>query len=322
MIYNINRLFKIKNPLKNTSGIIEAPPEYLQKIQQDNKDISEFLKQKHKVYDANEAYKLEVKELEKNWQPSYEALNFLKELNEKYAGKKIKFYYTDPMLNHFSIDDPDCDHIPIYEVLCQSVELVDGETRKLPMIITKEKSYPLIDVVNIDIVENQIPTIKEVLQKAATLDSDSYELTDLAENIVDVLDDKNWAREIYKRSLEVCKESGYACVVAISIDKTLEDQEFVFEALLKAYELKKTNYDFSEILETCQDLEFSNETISNWIEEYAKVCKTSSDFLALSKISENHKSFALSKALEKATDVYECIELIESIKENEEKCDE
>jgi len=57
--------------------------------------------------------------------------------------------------------------------------------------------------------------------------------------------------------------------------------------------MKKTNYDFRELLETCQYSELSNETISNWIEEYAKVCKTASDFLTLSKISENHRSFAL-----------------------------
>jgi hypothetical protein len=44
------------------------------------------------------------------------------------------------------------------------------------------------------------------------------------------------------------------------------------------------------------------------------VCKTSNDFLALSKISENHKNFALNKALEVANDVYECFEIIDGIK--------
>lgn len=122
----------------------------------------------------------------------------------------------------------------------------------MPMIITKDKNYPLIDVVDIEIVENEIPTIKEVLQKAATLDSESYELTTLAEKIVETLEDKEWAKEIYKRSLEICKESADACIVAISIDNTLEDKKFVFEVLLKAYSMKKTNYDFCELLETCQ----------------------------------------------------------------------
>lgn len=44
------------------------------------------------------------------------------------------------------------------------------------------------------------------------------------------------------------------------------------------------------------------------------MCKTSNDFLALSKISENHKNFALNKALEVANDVYECFEIIDGIK--------
>ena len=70
--------------------------------------------------------------------------------------------------------------------------------------------------------------------------------------IRETLEDKEWAKEIYKRSLEICKESADACIVAISIDNTLEDKKFVFEVLLKAYSMKKTNYDFCELLETCQ----------------------------------------------------------------------
>lgn len=312
--WNINRYFKISDPLKNTQRVIEAPQSHLQKIAKDNTTTIESLMKKHNTRDKDEAYSLEIDELKKSYKPSQEALEYLEQLNLAYKGKKIKFYYTHPMLNYFSIDDPDCDQVPIYEVFCQSVELVDEESIKMPMIITKDKNYPLIDVVDIEIVENEIPTIKEVLQKAATLDSESYELTTLAEKIVETLEDKEWAKEIYKRSLEICKESADACIVAISIDNTLEDKKFVFEVLLKAYSMKKTNYDFCELLGTCQYAELSNDTISNWIEEYAKVCKTSNDFLALSKISENHKNFALNKALEVANDVYECFEIIDGIK--------
>jgi hypothetical protein len=116
---------------------------------------------KHNTRDKDEAYSLEIDELKKSYKPSQEALEYLEQLNLAYKGKKIKFYYTHPMLNYFSIDDPDCDQVPIYEVFCQSVELVDEESIKMPMIITKDKNYPLIDVVDIEIVENEIDRAKK-----------------------------------------------------------------------------------------------------------------------------------------------------------------
>lgn len=314
MISEIDKYFAIKSVLPNTMGIVEASEEHIKELMIKKAEILEKLTLKHNTKDPVEALDLEETELAKQWSPSQEALDFLKQLNEKYKGKTIKFYYTHPMLYYFSIDDPDCDQVPIYEVLCQSIELVDEKTRKIPMIITKEKNYTLLNVVDIEIIENETPTIKEVLQKAASLDSESYELTDIAEKVIELLDDKEWAREIYKRSLDICTESGDACIVAISIANTLKDKKFVSEALLKAYELKKTNYDFCELLEACKYSELSNETISKWIEEYAKVCKTSNDFLSLSKISEKHRDFALKKALENTTDVYECFEIIDDIK--------
>lgn len=80
--------------------------------------------------------------------PSGKAIAYIKELNDTYQGKKIKFYCGDPMLFYSNIDDSDCNHIPVYEALYESIELVDTETRKLPMIITKDKNS-LIDMVDI-----------------------------------------------------------------------------------------------------------------------------------------------------------------------------
>ena len=150
-ITNMNRHFKISDPLKNTQGVIESPQSHLQKIAKDNTTIIESLIKKHNTTDKNKAYNLEMDGLKKSFQPSQETLEYLEQLNVKYKGKTIKFYYTDPMLNYFSINDPDCNHIPIYEVLCEKIKFMKNE--KLPMILTKNKNYSLINVVDITIVE-------------------------------------------------------------------------------------------------------------------------------------------------------------------------
>ena len=163
-ITNINRYFKISNPLKNTQGIIEAPQSHLQKIAKDNNITLETLMQKHNTTDKREAYKLELDQLKNNFQPSQEALEYLEQLNVKYKGKTIKFYYTDPMLKYFSIDDSDCDDIPIYEVLCEEIKFMENE--KLPMILTSNKNYSLINILSITINE-EYEIAKKLIQKGA-----------------------------------------------------------------------------------------------------------------------------------------------------------
>ena len=154
MIYEINKYFRIKSILKNTSGVIEASKEYLKKIEDDNQAICDDLMKKYNVDNENEALDLEVKQLLKQWEPSSEAIEYIKELNNIYQGKTIKFYYSDPMLYYCTIDDPDCDHIPIYEEVCNSIELIHTDTRVLPMIVTKSKNYSLIDMIDIAIIKS------------------------------------------------------------------------------------------------------------------------------------------------------------------------
>lgn len=153
--YLISKYFYIKSPLRDTKNVLEAPPVYLQKINSENRSIYEKLKKKHNTDNPKEAFELEMKELEKSWEPSSEAIEYIKTLNGIYKGKKIKFYYSDPMLYHFSIDDPDCDHIPVYEEKCESIELIATKTRKLPMIVTKTKNYSIINIVNIKVVDDE-----------------------------------------------------------------------------------------------------------------------------------------------------------------------
>jgi len=124
----------------------------------------EALKKKHNIDNDQDAIMLEREELEKKWQPSEDAIAYIKDLNQTYQGKNIKFYYNDSMLKMFSIDDPDCSHIPVYEELCESIELIATETRKVPMIITKNKNYSLIGIVDLTILP-LLPIIKQVLQK-------------------------------------------------------------------------------------------------------------------------------------------------------------
>ena len=54
MIYEINKYFRIKSILKNTSGVIEASKEYLKKIEDDNQAICDDLMKKYNVDNENE----------------------------------------------------------------------------------------------------------------------------------------------------------------------------------------------------------------------------------------------------------------------------
>jgi len=154
MIEKINQYFQIKSILKDTSGVLEASKEYLKKIEDNNQAICNDLMKKYGVNDINEALDLERKQLLKQWEPSVEAVAYIKELNDMYQGKTIKFYYSDPMLYYCTIDDVDCDHIPIYKEVCNSIELIHTDTRVLPMIVTKDKNYSLIDMIDIPIIKS------------------------------------------------------------------------------------------------------------------------------------------------------------------------
>ena len=164
--------FSIKNPIITTSNYLVASSETMKEIGNKNDITIESLKEKHNTDNPRQAIALEIKEREKNWQPSEEALAYIKELNDNYKGKNIKFYYTDPRLSDFSIDDPDGNHMPVYEALCESIEVIDTETRKLPMIITKHKNYSLIDMKDITILPSPLTT-KELLHKLETILSDN-----------------------------------------------------------------------------------------------------------------------------------------------------
>ncbi len=89
--WNINRYFKISDPLKNTQGVIEAPQSHLQKIAKDNTTTIESLMKKHNTRDKDEAYSLEIDELKKSYKPSQEALEYLEQLNLAYKGKRSNF---------------------------------------------------------------------------------------------------------------------------------------------------------------------------------------------------------------------------------------
>lgn len=150
--WEFGKYFKMKSPIRDTNNILEASPEYIKDINEKNQAIFEALKKKHNTDNPREALKLEMKEIAKLWQPSKEALEYIELLNKTYSGKTIKFYYSDPMLYHCGIDDPDCDHIPVYEKMCQSIELIDSENGTIPMIITKDKNYSMKEIVEIKVI--------------------------------------------------------------------------------------------------------------------------------------------------------------------------
>ena len=59
------------------------------------------------------------------------------------------------MLYYLTIDHPDCDHITVYDELCESIKLIEINLRMVPMIITKEKNYSLFDMVDLWILDNE-----------------------------------------------------------------------------------------------------------------------------------------------------------------------
>lgn len=173
--FQIGIHFSIEKPIRNTSNLMVASRETMEEIHKQNDETIEALKEKHHTGDPGQAIQLEIKEREKNWVPSDEAMAYIQTLNDTYQGKKIKFYYGDPMLFYSGIDDPDCNHIPVYEVLCESIELVDTETRKLPMIITKNKNYSLIDMVDITILPSPLTTTDQLHQLETILSDNQFD---------------------------------------------------------------------------------------------------------------------------------------------------
>ena len=197
----------------------------------------------------------------------------------------------------------------------ESIELVQGENRKVPMIMTKDKSYSLINIVDIQIIENRTPTIKDILQKALTLKiDDSNELTMVAESIIEHLDDKVWARDVYEKAISNCDNTYNGCYTAKSIFEKFQDKELANKAIVKSYDIKEDNTEFAELIKTSKEIEFSSKTIAKWVDEYVKACKTSEDYLYLAQISEQDRTFALNKALDRAEHIYDCLEIIEKIK--------
>jgi len=151
----IDKYFKIKSPIRNTSNIIEANSEYLEAIYKKRLEQQEKLKQKYNVDDPILAEEMEIDALERDWKLSQEAFEYISLLNDYFSGKRIKFYYSDPMLYYLTIDHPDCDHITVYDELCESIKLIEINLRMVPMIITKEKNYSLFDMVDLWILDNE-----------------------------------------------------------------------------------------------------------------------------------------------------------------------
>ena len=78
----IDKYFKIKSPIRNTSNIIEANSEYLEAIYKKRLEQQEKLKQKYNVDDPILAEEMEIDALERDWKLSQEAFEYISLLND------------------------------------------------------------------------------------------------------------------------------------------------------------------------------------------------------------------------------------------------
>ena len=72
--------------------------------------------------------------------------------------------------------------------------------------------------------------------------------------------------------------------------------------------------DFFELLLQLKELKIENDLINKWLEEYELNCKTADDFLGLAKLKSNENNDAISKALIESKDYFQCMEILEFIK--------
>ena len=80
----VDKYFKIKSPIRNTSNIIEANSEYLEAIYKKRLEQQEKLKQKYNVDDPILAEEMEIDALERDWKLSQEAFEYISLLNDYY----------------------------------------------------------------------------------------------------------------------------------------------------------------------------------------------------------------------------------------------
>lgn len=289
--------------------MLEGSLEDYQKMKQRIRDTNEKkfaeLMNKHNTIDKEEALKKEWNEIKNNFVISKDAIAYISKLDKSFKNKELKFYYWNDL---YYYEEPTA--LDWTFVKCKGLEIKD----KIPYLITETENINLLGSLHELQEVFATPTVKSVLEKALELCTSTQELEDIAITVMKELNDSKWSKEIFLKAIEVGEDSFSLVYIAKNIVENIQDFSLAFDAIKKAYNIKENMNDFFELLLQLKELKIENDLINKWLEEYELNCKTADDFLGLAKLKSNENNDAISKALIEAKDYFQCMEILEFIK--------
>jgi hypothetical protein len=182
------------------------------------------------------------------------------------------------------------------------------------MIVTKDKNYSLINMIDIAIINDiKEPTTEEILHKAEDVAKTSYEYVEVAEVVMKYTNNKIWAKKLYQKGLDISDECEDSIWLAEESFKYIKDKELATDMLNSAYLLKTTMDEFEIIIEIAKNIKIDINLLNSWIKEYSKQCKSVENFIFLAKIDKDKRIEALHNGYENIANVDECLSILDEI---------